>query len=502
MDNKKDKFRGDAFPDLAKAKSAKAITNLVSILRKDDKELYKIAEDEKQSLRTQYINNFKSFHQSNESAVTRGNQNSCVDKHQFDLISAKQSKNRYEDDKKYQLPNSTQSKIYTNKVTNSKKKQTKLPKTRNVNAVRSNKIYRPPSLTGSYFNQGGQGLTTEDVHYVTPITPSNFADKAEENYKAFIRGQAGSRGTAIGDRAVVFSMNGTPHYGDSYLDKSLQENLSANQATSTPSILAVPKNIKFTKPIDSANLNRYTNGQVHPKSDSVGNMLALGGIAAAVTAILFAIQYVVQLVSFVMHIQQLTATVTNIAQSFLGIFNNISALLGLSEDVTKPLEQSIDGLLNNVFGKDKVDYVKLQFAKINTVFTAGVNILNSVRSSSNTLGNAVEVNANNTSKIGNSLKSMGFIDEKVAWFNEEVRVDFDGNTKLAGLNNGLNLVSSVSSDLLSITTDIKSAKEDLDKKDKAYEDKKKQDSETIKKVEKNYIDEQIPETPNISAGDL
>ncbi len=49
----KDKFRGDLFPDLDKAKLAKPITDLVSKLLSEDKEIYQIANDEKEKRRKQ-----------------------------------------------------------------------------------------------------------------------------------------------------------------------------------------------------------------------------------------------------------------------------------------------------------------------------------------------------------------------------------------------------------------------------------------------------------------
>jgi hypothetical protein len=493
----KDKFRGDAFPDLNKAKKAKPLTDLVAKMMQEDKELYQIAQDEKIERRKQLKHDFCSFELSQKSALERGNANACADKAQFDNIAKQQAKSKANVEAKVKLPGSNTVKPY-----GKSKKQTKLPKQRSAGAfhggVRANRN-RPMSKTN--FNVGSQGLVIKGNHYITPIKPSNQADKAANNYQNFILSQAGKRGTAVGDRAIVFSGNGTPHYGDSYLDKSLQENLSANQATSTPAITTIPKQIKTTKAIDADKLNRAKNGQIHPKSDTMGNILALGVVAAAVSAIMFAIQYVIGLVSFVLQIQTLTSTVTNIAASFLGIFNNISALFGLGKDVTKPLEETIDGMLNNVFGKDKVEYVKLQFAKINTAFTAGTNILQKIGSTSTNLSNAIEDGANNTSRIGNAMKSAGIIGDGIKWMNEQISAKQNAPGKIGDLNNALSTVGTLSSDLSAIVADVSTAKEAQEKLQKDFDAKDKDKKEGEEKATETHTDPEIPSIPTIRSGD-
>ena len=96
-------------------------------------------------------------------------------------------------------------------------------------------------------------------------------------------------------------------------------------------------------------------------------------IGVAVTALLFLIRDILGMVTFIINIASLTSTVTNISQSFLSIFDGIGSLMGLGEGLTKPISETFDGILNNVFGKEKVEYVKYNFARINTVFTAGAN---------------------------------------------------------------------------------------------------------------------------------
>jgi hypothetical protein len=493
----KDEFRGDVFPDVNKAKKAKPITDLVAKMMSDDKELYQIAQDEKVKLQKQLKTDFCSFEISQKSAIESGNANACADKAQFDNIAKQQAKSKIKAESSVKLPGSNTFKPY-----GKSKKQTELPKQRSAGAIKGGiRANRNRPLSKTNFNVGAQGLVVKDTHYITPIKPSNQAEKAANNYKNFITSQAGKRGTAVGDRAIVFSGNGTPHYGDSYLDKSLQENLSANQATSTPAIANIPKEIKTTKAIDADKLNRTKKGQIHPKSDSIGNILALGVVAAAVTAIMFAIQHVIGLVSFVLQIQTLTSTVTNISASFIGIFNNIAALFGLGRDVAKPLEETIDGLLNNAFGKENVEYVKLQFAKINTAFTAGSNILQKIGSTSTNLSNAIEQGANNTSRIGNAMKSAGIIGDGIKWMNEKISAKQNAPGKIGDLNNALSAVDTLSSDLSSIVADVSTAKEQQEQLQKDFDAKQKDKEQAEGKVTEIYTDRDIPIVPSIRSGD-
>jgi hypothetical protein len=493
----KDKFRGDAFPDLDKAKKAKPITDLVAKLLKEDTEIYQIAEDEKISRRKQLKHDFCSFELSQKSALELGNANACADKAQFENIAKQQAKSKAKVEKAVKLPGSNTVKPY-----GKGKKQTKLPKQRSAGAIQGGiRANRNRPLSKTNFNIGSQGLIVKGTHYITPIKPSNQADKAASNYKNFITSQAGKRGTAVGDRAIVFSGNGTPHYGDSYLDKSLQENLSANQATATPAVTTIPKQIKETKAIDADKLNRTKNGQIHPKGDSMGNMIALGVVAAAVTAVMFAIQYVLGLVSFILQVQTLTSTVTNISASFLTIFNNVATLFGLGKNVLKPIEETFDGMLNNAFGKDNVSYVKLQFAKINTAFTAGANILQKIGSTSTNLSNAVEEGANNTSRIGNALKSTGIIGEKINWMNEQITAKQNAPGKIQDVTNALSKVDSFASDLTSIVSDVKTGKEEEDRLQKEFDDKEKEKKDGEEKAVETHTDPDIPIIPAIRSGD-
>ncbi len=194
------------------------------------------------------------------------------------------------------------------------------------------------------------------------------------------------------------------------------------------------------------------------------------------TAILFLIRDIIGIVGFIINVASLTSTVTNIAQSFLAIFDGIAGLMGLGEGISKPISETFDGVLNNIFGKEKVDYVKYNFARINTVFTAGANIFSKVRSTSVALAAGIEKDAENTSKIGNALRRCGVVDEKLTVMDEKIAVNVDASP-LKLLNEKLAKVSNVSSELSGIAGDLKTAKDELTQLDKDKAEKEKTEKE-------------------------
>jgi hypothetical protein len=338
-------------------------------------------------------------------------------------------------------------------------------------------------------NQGIAPAVSKTPYLVQEVKTSNSTGKSTRNLKQFARAQSGLRGTSIGDRALVFSANGTPHYGDSYMDKNVAENVSANQATTTAPLSKIPPKIQTATPINADPLQQQPRANVAPKSDSIGNMVVLGGIAAAVTSVLFFFQYVLMFVQFIMQVSQSTATITNIASSFVAILNNLGSLLGLGEDALKPLEETFDSILNNTFGKEKVDYVKFQFAKISGAFVAGQNILNSFGGFKNKLTNLVTKNADNTSKIGNALKMVGMIADTETWMNENNKV----NSVASGVKEKLESVSGLASTLTDITETVKTSKEQLANATKSDVDEEKKDKDGEDKATEKHSDKDIPD---------
>jgi hypothetical protein len=470
---------GSEFPDLGKAALNLALEDIVKGLIDSDQEVFQLAQDKKIALNKQRQIDLDSFWIGQAAAIERGNSNACDTKNLIGRVAESQAKKQ----EPIVLPIPDIQKPYGNG-----KKQIKLPKTRTVGASTGNRS-RPPSMTSFRANQLLSPAVSSSSHYIDTITPNQYGDKSARNMRQFAKAQAGNRGTSIGDRAVVFTANGTPMYGDSYLDRNNAENLAANQATSNAPVTQIPKSIKTNQPMSAAGMQQQPRANVAPKSDTTGNLLVLGGIAAAITAVLFFFQHILIFIQMILQVSSVTSTITNIAGSFVAILNNMGSLFGLGEGLIDPLSKTFDSMLNNVFGKEKVEYTKYQFAKISSAFVAGQNLLNKVTGLNNTVGKVTEDNANNTSIIGNAMKAMGMLAGNVPWMNEDNKVQVGVGKVGAALTN----VSGLSSSLSDITSDVKTQKEQQKSLDKQYEDRKAADKEGVKKATETNADEEILE---------
>jgi hypothetical protein len=470
---------GSQFPDLLKARLGLKLDDFVKGILNDDKEFFQLAQDKKQELRRQKSIDHKSFIQSQATAIERGNANACDARHNHEKLAAKQAA---------QVVPTVIPGVAKKSPLTKGKTTTKMPKTRSATPTRGARA-RPPSIARFNVNQAISPATDRKPHFIQPIEANNSPEKSKRNLTQFDRAQRGERGTSVGDRAIVFSANGTPHHGDSYLDRNVAENLSANQATSNAPISKIPDKIEVGKPISANPLQQQPRANVAPKSDTTTNLVVLGTVAAAVTAVLFLFQHVLIFVQMILQVSSVTSTITNIAGSFVAILNNLGSLFGLGEGLIDPLSKTFDSMLNNVFGKDKVDYVKYQFAKISAVYVAGKNIYDKVASSNNSLGKVTEDNANNTSKIGNALKSMGMMLSGQGWMNEDNKV----NPTVAGVGGKLENISGLASSLSEITNDVQSAKEELESLDKAQAEKEKEAKEGEAKASEKNEDKEIPD---------
>jgi hypothetical protein len=470
---------GSEFPDLDKAGLNLNLTDLIKGIQKEDRELFQAAQDKKKELNKQRAIDLQSFWGSQSGAIERGNANACDSRNILSRIGTAQARN------------TTPINLLSDKPVKpygKGKDKINLPRSRKATPSRGDRS-SSPSLRNFTANQTLSSSIDPKKYRIDQIEPTNYPEKATRNIKSFAKAQSGDRGTSIGDRAIVFTANGTPMYGDSYLDKNAQENLSANQAVSNLPISKIPSKIESNNPISAKGLQQQPRANVAPKSDTVGNMLVLGGIAAAITAVLFFFQQVLVFVQMILQISSVTSTITNIAGSFVAILNNLASLFGLGEGVVDPLSKTFDSILNNTFGKEKVDYVKYQFAKVSSAFVAGQNLINKVRGLDNTIGKVTEKTANNTSFIGNALKAMQMIGGEVPWMHEDNKV----NPGISKLGDSLESVSGLASSLNEITEDVKSFKETQEDLDKQQQESEEENKKNTDKATETNSDKEIPD---------
>jgi hypothetical protein len=455
---------GASFPDLEKAKAAKGLETLLKKI-KPGQSIYEPANKEKKKLEQQYRGDFKAAIASHGVAIAAGNKNSCADKKQFASASADQQTWANKNTKQIILPSYGARRVAPKQM----------PRNRGLSPIANASGRQPAHPSIARAKVGGLNTQNSTEYRLETIQPQKLDGK--DNFRNFVAGQAGFKGKAI-DKSITISHDGTPHYGDDEINHANQDNLSANLAT-TPPTLDFPAKVSAGAKVDANKLVRTQPGQIQDKGDTIGNLAKLGAIGVAVTAILFLIRDIIGVVGLIINISTLTATVTNISQSFLAIFDSLASLMGLGDGISKPIGDTFDGILNNVFGKEKVEYVKYNFARINAVFTAGANVLGKVRSTSAALAEGIETDAQNTSKIGNALRRAGVVDEKLALMDEKIAVNVD-KSQLKILNDKLSKVSNVSSELSGIAGDIKTAKDELKQleKDKAEKDKTDKEAKT------------------------
>jgi hypothetical protein len=474
-----EKFDRSNFPDLEAAKAAVSLETLITPGRPSAK----IAADEQDKQEAQLATDFCTFGLSLKTSTERGGENACADKHQYEKI----------DDQlgKWQAGNAPND--LTRQPTRPYTATPKLPKP--VAIAPGSPTAR--SLSNTKINYGATSKKP-GVYYVPTIKPTIDKDRQNRQATNFIKAQAGQRGVAVGDAAVVLGANGQPYPGSSYLDRADRYNQSANLASSTPPVLEAPTAIK-PKSIGTGKKPGAEAGQIAPQSNTAGNIMALAGIALVITGIMFALQYVISTVAFIFNIQSLLTTCNNIAASFSALFNTIGSLLGLGEDISKPLDDVMNGMLNSAFGKEKVDYVKYQWGKVSSALSAAGNIINSFRGVSSALGNAVEIGANNTGKIGNALKAAGFLDRSIGAFEEKVSAK-QSSSKLVDANNALQVAQTASSALSQAVSDIKTGKDEQEALDKEFEAKQKESKESKSDADKRDKADSVT-VPNFKPGD-
>jgi hypothetical protein len=455
------------FPNLAAAENAKSITDLMRETLPNGKQAAELAEEKRVELENQRATDFRSFAASQPVAIERGNRNACADQAQFSAISEQLATNAAADWQGRVTPYAQAVRPY-----GSKANQTRIPKPSSAGAIRAGSGVALRQPVQNFRTNQGRTLPPATTYQAPSVEPTLFPEKAAANQRKFVQAQAGQRGTAIGDRALSFSANGTPLYGDTILDRSAQENLAANVAATAPPVTSAPRAIATGPKLPGKALVRGANGQIHPKGDTVTAGLALAFAGAAISLIMFPIQYLIQFFSFMLQVQTATSNIRNIATSTTTFISNIGYLMGMGPDTLQPVEKTIDGILNNVFGKDKVEYVKLQFAKLSTAVNAAVNIVDAFRDGNDALAGAVTQNARNTSRIGNFLRGAGIFSNKFDWMDEKISAH-RGQGKLAKLNQGLAVTGTVASSLREVTAEIKEAADEAEELQKEYDERAK-----------------------------
>lgn len=330
-------------------------------------------------------------------------------------------------------------------------------------------------------------------------------DRASANnraaYVAYIGGKVGDKKISTGQRAIAYSMAGTPLVGADAIAQRGTVSASASQyATENAPTTAIPTTIKETPKRDIKTLpNQSTKVPVATPNDTLGNAAKLALLGAVITGVMLLIQYVISLIAFILQVTQLMATVTNIGRTVLTMVDNIMVVFGI-KDGTKPVGTFLEGMLGNAFGKENAEYIKYNFAKCVSVFSAGANILNLTQSATAQMAEGVDNTNQNVGKIGNAMKRAGMISNSIAWFNERVAIA-SSKGLLARANQKAGVAFQVTQDLEDITGQLKSVKEQDDEGQKQLKEKITKIKEGQEKTDKENSPKEV-KTPDIKPGDL
>ncbi len=249
------KFDRSHFPDLKAAETAVSLETLIT----PGQPAAKIAAAEQDKQEQQLATDFCSFALSLKTATERGGENACADKHQYEKI----------DDQlgAWQARNTP-----SNLARQPTRPYTAVPKLPKPVSIAPG-APKPRSLSRTKVNYGAVSQKP-GVYYVPTIQPGTDKDRQNRQAENFIKAQAGQRGVAVGDAAVVLGANGQPYPGSSYLDRADRYNQSANLASSTPVVIEAPTAIK-PKSIGTTKKPGAEAGQIAPQSNTAGNIMAL-----------------------------------------------------------------------------------------------------------------------------------------------------------------------------------------------------------------------------------
>jgi hypothetical protein len=137
----------------------------------------------------------------------------------------------------------------------------------------------------------------------------------------------------------------------------------------------------------------------------------------------------------------------------LGSVGNATGLLQTAEgdnvDLNATLNKGITGLIDSVIGESERVRLELLFKKYNRIYQAGANMMNSMQSMINSLGEVLEVTAEYSGKIGNALKGAGAIAENAfQWMSEKHDAKSSKflryQTSIGGVTQALEVINEIS----------------------------------------------------------
>lgn len=181
----------------------------------------------------------------------------------------------------------------------------------------------------------------------------------------------------------------------------------------------------------------------------------------------------------------LSSSITN---TLFGAIDNVANIFfkdinGVDIDSKKAVSTYFDNMAKAVFGVENWKNLTTTIKKANRIYQSGANIVDSVRSMTDSVRNVAEFTAENTGKIGNALKTYQVIaPDAFKWMPEKVDGQSVWVQRLQNLEEAASGIEMVSSEVLSITQNANEIKKQVDEFNKNVEDLAPKDRKDNKPV--------------------
>jgi hypothetical protein len=485
---------------LADDKPTDTITDTVSSLAEQmyngKKQIYTAAQKVQDKENKQFVNDLKNFFASQQGAIDHGNTNSCNVNHTHQANHQAVTKAANKSTRKVKLPDTTAGRLY-NVTPRVAAARVKTPKP--VNHPRS--CGSPLGIGSGLYNQLIAPLVVDQTRTSRTIEP--IAQNGAKHYGKFAEATLGKRERSATDGAMMYTRNGTPIYGSQITQQAEQKNVSSNLATEQAASLGIPKAVQVGKAVEASSTAVNEIQGTSSTGQRVATGLAVVAIATAVIAILWVCEGLVVLIAFITQVGFIATQVSNITQLVKMAWEGVTKILGL-EKVAADAGDFFEKNLSKLFGsKENYLKVKFTFLRISNVVTSATNSLAAMQSASQTIADAVAEHSNNTSKMGNLMRSVGMFGNKVTHFNERVQLQVTG--RFAGLQEAgrkLGVGASVSSEMVQVIDSVKTAGEQETQLSETQKRELKENEKKIKADKEKIEGDTSKSAPSVKVSDI
>jgi hypothetical protein len=174
----------------------------------------------------------------------------------------------------------------------------------------------------------------------------------------------------------------------------------------------------------------------------------------------------------------------NIGQTLFSAIDNISQSVGFKWKNEKGEDTGFGSVVGEwttnffkgLFGAENYNALTNNFKKANRIYQSGANIINSVRSMMDSVGNISEFIAENTGRIGNALKKYQVIaPDAFKWMPEQVNGQSILVQRLQNLEEAVSGIEMISSEVLNVTQNVNEINQQYQEFQKSISDSPKKE---------------------------